>query len=97
MSDDEFYNRVLPTFNRLNAGVGATVVVLVGFLAAIWEQNPELIEATLDAIFFLGLAFLSYVFITFIESLFGHKFIDTKFEKNYRETIRVYNLIILFY
>ena len=95
MSDDEFYKRVLPTFNRLNAGVGASIVVLMGFLAAVWKQDPQLVNATLDAIWLLGLALIAFAFVVVLESSFAHQLSKPGSEKNHRESIRAFNIFVL--
>ena len=95
MNDDEFYKRVLPTFNRLSVGVAASIVVLMGFLAAVWKQEPQLVDATLDAIWLLGCALIAFALVVILESGFAHVLSKPKWERNHRESIRAFNVFVL--
>jgi hypothetical protein len=57
-------------FDTATAGAAGSLVVLIGFLAATWNDTQAALS-TLAAIEMVALALTPYVFITIVESFAG--------------------------
>lgn len=90
------HDYIQQAFNTATAGAAGTLVVLIGFLAAVWGRDVRAAQATLAALPLVAFSLGPYAFVTVAQAFAGQREkVSLKWLLNYRQSLAAYLLMIL--